>query len=75
MSSAWSSALCLIRGTQPVGIPIITAHRASKSVNTPTQTIVVQLVLRYNARWRIPIRVVSDILLVHVLNSAPIEWF
>src|SRR6266702_5434216 len=51
--------------TQPVSIPITTAQRASRSVDLPTQTIVV---LRYNG-----FRTVSDILLVHVHCRAPIE--
>ncbi|KAH9167608.1 hypothetical protein EDB89DRAFT_2124836 [Lactarius sanguifluus] len=41
-----------------IGILVsITAHRASNRANKPTQTIVVQLVLRHNALWRIPIPV------------------
>ncbi|KAH8984620.1 hypothetical protein EDB92DRAFT_1819024 [Lactarius akahatsu] len=44
-------------GCLVIRILVITAQRASNRVNKPTQTIVVQLVLRHNALWRIPIPV------------------
>ncbi|KAH8979725.1 hypothetical protein EDB86DRAFT_2917632 [Lactarius hatsudake] len=50
-------------GCLVISILVNTAQRASNRVNKPTQTIVVQLVLRHNALWRIPIPVVSDTLL------------